>query len=555
MTNPKQARYGGLRRTAFAAAAAALCAGFCASASAFDIDTGNEDMQVRFDNTIRYNLGYRTEKQDPALLANPNFDDGNRNFKQHSIVNNRLDLLSEFDVIYKKKFGARVSASSWYDQAYSGSFDNTSLATSNHLVNGAPAFGLSPYADRYYNGLSGEWLDAFVFGSVDLGTMPLTVRAGRHTVFWGEGLVNPLHGINYGQAPLDLGKAQGSPGVEVKELFRPRTQISGQLQATPELSFAGQYFFKYDEARLPEGGTYYGAADLLQRGGESLILGPGIRALHGADIKPKDRGDWGLATRWSPEWLDGTLGFYVRNFSDILPQQIVMAAAPRQYFLNYADDIDMFGISLAKQIAGISVGMDLNFRRNMPLASDGATITSLAALPAQGEILGARGKTFHMLLNAIGTAPVTPLWNSASWNAELTWNRLLSVSSDPLNRYKGRAGNTALDASTKDFFGISFGFTPTWFQVFPGADLSMPISYSRGLNGNSAVASGGNEDAGSWAVGLGLDLYSKYRLDMKYVDAFGHYTVGANGAVAVPKGSGALLNDRGAVFLTFKTTF
>jgi hypothetical protein len=38
-------------------------------------------------------------------------------------------------------------------------------------------------------------------------------------------------------------------------------------------------------------------------------------------------------------------------------------------------------------------------------------------------------------------------------------------------------------------------FTPTWFQVFPGADLSMPLSYSRGMSGNSAVGSGGNKGA------------------------------------------------------------
>ncbi|RJF91840.1 DUF1302 domain-containing protein [Noviherbaspirillum saxi] len=556
MTNPKQAQSSGLRRTALAAAVAAACMGVCAGANAFEVDTGNDDMQVRFDNTVRYNLGYRVEKQDPAVLANPNNDDGDRNFKRHSIVMNRVDLLSELDVVYQKKFGARVSAASWYDRAYSGNFDNTSLATSNHLVNGAPAFGLSNYANRYYNGLSGEWLDAFVFGTVDLGNMPLTVRAGRHNVYWGEALANPVHGINYGQAPLDLAKAQATPGVEVKELARPRAQLSGQLQATSDLSIAGQYFFKWEAARLPEAGTYYGAADLLQRGGESLILAPGVRALHGRDIGPKGRGDWGLAARWSPEWLDGTLGFYARNFSDILPQTILMGAAPRQYFLNYADDIDMYGVSLTRNIAGVSFGMDLNYRKNMPLASDSIVITSLARLPAHGDVLGARGETLHGVFNVIGTVNSTPMFDSASWNAELAWSRLLSVTNDPNNVFKGRTGYTAIDRVSKDFFGVSLGFTPTWFQIFPGADLSMPVNYSRGLSGNSTVSSGGNKYAGSWSVGLALDLYSKYRFDLKYVDAFGHYTVNsATGAVAASAGAGALLNDRGALYATFKTSF
>ena len=30
----------------------------------------------------------------------------------------RIDLLTELDVIYKKRFGARVSATGWYDAAY-----------------------------------------------------------------------------------------------------------------------------------------------------------------------------------------------------------------------------------------------------------------------------------------------------------------------------------------------------------------------------------------------------------------------------------------------------
>jgi hypothetical protein len=545
------------RRSAFNAAAGALCAGLLGSAAAFEIDTGNEDVTLRFDNTIRYNLGRRVESQLPAILGNLNADDGDRNFGKNSTITNRLDLLTEFDLVYQKRYGARVTAASWYDQAYSGSFDNNSLATSNHLVNGVPAFGLSPYADRYYKGLSGEWLDAFVFGGIDIGEMTLNLRAGRHTVNWGEALLGngAIHGISYAQAPLDQAKAFANPGVEAKELYRPQTQLSGQLQATPDLSFAAQYFFRWDATRIPESGTYLGFNDALQFGGESLYLAPGVRAVRGADIAPKNRGDWGLAARWNPEWLDGTMGFYVRNFSDKLPQVIVLAAPPRQYFLNYADDIDMYGFSLAKQIAGISFGLDLNYRRNMPLVSDVVAVTSLAALPTQGNSLGARGDTVHGVLNALGSIAETPLFNSASWNAELTWNRWLSVSQGN-QFFKGREGYTAIDRVSRDFFGLALNFTPTWFQVFPGGDLSMPLSYSRGISGNSAVSFGGNKGAGSYALGLGLDLYNQYRFDLKYVDYFGKYEVNpATGAITTASGSAGFLRDRGAVYLTFKTSF
>ena len=537
--------------------ATALCAGLCGGAAAADIDTGNPDLQLRFDNTIRYNYGQRVNAQNSAILGNLNADDGDRRFPNNSAVNNRLDLLSELDLVYDKRLGARVSAAGWYDHAYDGGSANGNAASSNHVQGGAATVGLSDYAKRYYAGPSGELLDAFLFASFEAGGMPATVRAGRHTVNWGEALLGngAIHGIAYSQAPLDLAKAYALPGIEAKELYRPLAQVSGQIQPTSELSLAAQYFFKWEQSRLPEGGTYLGFGDMLQQGGESLLLAPGVRALRGRDLTPGQRGDWGLALRWSPEWLDGTAGVYLRNFSDKLPGLIVMAAAPRQYFLNYGGDIDMLGLSLSKQIAGISFGADLNYRRNMPLVSDTVAVTSLAALPTEGNTLAARGNTLHGVLNAIGAVGSAGIFDSASWSAELTYNRWLSVTQGA-QYFKGRDSYVGIDKVSKDYYGLALNFTPTWYQVFPGADLSMPFSYSNGISGNSAVGSGGNDGAGSYAVGLGLDLYSKYRFDLKFVDYFGNYTTNPlTGAVTLVNGNAAYLKDRGAVYLTFKTTF
>ena len=556
MRNIKQARMSRTQKKLLGAAMFGFCVEFCGGAYATEINTGNDNVKIRFDNTIRYNYGVRVKNQDPSILKNANADDGDRNFGNGSTVTNRLDLLTEFDFTYKQKFGARVSAASWYDHTYAGSLDNTNVATSNHVVNRAPAFGLSNYAERYYNGPSGEILDAFAFGTFDLGSMPLSVRAGRHTVNWGEALLGggAIHGDTYGQAPLDQAKGFANPGVEAKELYRPLTQISARLQATQTLSLAAQYFFQWQPSRIPEAGTYLGFNDALQFGGESLIVAPGVRFTRTTDITPKNTGDWGLAARWSPEWLDGTVGLYVRDFSDKLPQ-IILIRTTRQYLLNYAGGVHLYGVSLSKQVAGISFGADLNYRRDMPLASSTVTVATAANLPARGDTLGARGNTLHGVFNALGTINTTPVFNSATWAAELTWNRYLSVTQGS-NVFKGNPSYTAIDKVSKDYFGFSANFTPTWYQVFPGADLLLPLSYTVGLHGNSAVAFGGNEHAGSYAAGLGLDLYSRYRFDLKYVDYFGNSTVNPlTGAITVVNGNGVFLKDRGAVYLTFKTTF
>ena len=111
MNNPttSTARRAGFRRRAASLAVASLLAA-AGAAQAFEIDTGNDDLAMRWDNTFRYNLGVRAQGQDPALLKNPNLDDGDRNFSNGSLVTNRLDVLSEFDSIWQKKYGVRVSA-------------------------------------------------------------------------------------------------------------------------------------------------------------------------------------------------------------------------------------------------------------------------------------------------------------------------------------------------------------------------------------------------------------------------------------------------------------
>ena len=95
MQNPMNPSSGGiaLRRRAASLAVASLFAA-AGAAQAFEINTGNEDLTMRWDNTLRYNLGVRAQGQNSTIMGNPNFDDGDRNFGNGSIVTNRFDVLS-----------------------------------------------------------------------------------------------------------------------------------------------------------------------------------------------------------------------------------------------------------------------------------------------------------------------------------------------------------------------------------------------------------------------------------------------------------------------------
>jgi Protein of unknown function (DUF1302) len=597
------------RRTP-AAAAVLIMLGFAASAQAIEIDTGSTDRVLRWDNTLRYNLGVRTQSADSAILANPNYDDGDRNFPKGHLVANRLDLLSELDFVVQKQYGFRVSGAGWADIAYTSLSDtNTSNATSNALVNGKPTGGaLSPYASRYAKGPSGELLDAFLFANSEIGSVPVSARLGRHTVYWGESLLGSgaLHGISYGQYSLDLWKGYATPGVEAKELFRPRDSLTLQAEPTPELSLSAQTFFDWEAVRYPESGTYLTVQDALLRGGQSLIAGPNQRLLQGDPGTPKKTGDFGLAARWSPSWLDGTAGLYLRRTADIQPQlglvPAVAAGVPAatcsalhltplgpttcyinptaasiaqiqagqigQYRAFYGRDIDILGLSLSKNVAGVSVSGELSYRRNMPLSSVPVQILPAALVnPANGQVStaaitndapGARGDTLHSVLSAIGSVAKTPLFDAASWQAEMVYSRWLKVTQNEAafkgtDAYRSVAAN--VDGVTKDYFGLAINFTPTWFQVLPSVDVSMPLTWSGGIAGTSAVLSGGAAGNGTYSLGLSADVQSKYNVALRYVGFYGGYSTTTAGAMNVPQSTTAVLSDRGFVALTLKTTF
>jgi len=567
-------------RTGLVAATVMSLVGISGIVGAFEIPTGNEDLVLRWDNTLRYTYGHRISGQNKSIVNSPNMDDGDRNFDVGP-VSNRLDLLSETDLVYNKDYGVRFSGSLWYDQQYRGRKDNKSASTSNHLVNGVPTPGMSDYADRYYSGPSGELLDAFAFGKFTIGDIPFNLKVGRHTVYWGEAMLGNggTHGISYGQSAIDISKGLAQPSVEIKELFRPRNQISLQVQPTKEFSIAANYYLQWEANRFPEPGTYLGFADPLGNGAESLVAGPPFhsRVFNAGDIEPNQAKDFGVSARWSPEWLEGTVGLYYRRFSDIngqlhlnlgavpvpgAPPGTLAHGVPLTYKWAYASDIDLFGISLAKQVAGVSVGAELSYRMNMPLWSNAALIGPYPGLtstkfPDAGDTLGARGDTWHAVVNFLYLFGKTPFYDTATGIAEFAWNRLDHVTSHPELFKWGNNTSSSVDRVTKDYIGGQINFEPTWYQVFAGMDLSMPLSGYMGLVGNSAVTSGGTKNAGTYSAGLTADFFQKYKANLSYIGFFGPIGTPdpATGEPLNGNGPYTSLKDRNMITLTLKTSF
>ena len=552
----KQGRRLRLFGNAITAAALATLLGVSVNAEAFEVQTGNEDLVIHWDNTFRYTLAQRLRGQSPQIVNSANNDDGDRNFNV-GLVSSRIDLLTEADAVYKKDFGVRLSAAGWYDPIYRSSLDNTSLATSNHYPNGVaggPSLGLNSYTKNRFGGPDAELLDAFAFGKFNIGEVPINIRAGRHTIYWGEAFFPAAgnNGISYGQSPIDVAKALAMPGVELKEIFRPLNQVSAQVQLTNDLTIAGQYYLQWESNIFPEGGSYLGMVDGLLNSGETFLLPYGPIGNSG-DHHPRQTGDWGVKVAYSPEALNGTLGFYYRNYSDKMPQVlgsnpstaiIPGVPLPTSYYLDYKSNIDLFGVSFAKQILGISVGSELSYRHNTPLASSWFSPE------------GARGDTMHAVLNFLTLMPKTPLFDTGSAILEFSYGRWNKVNSHG-EAFTGNAGtnfiggptNVGLDHATRDNSNVTVNVVPQWTQVIPGVDLAMPLNFTIGMHGNSAVAGGGAAGSGSYSAGLSFDVFAKYKIDLTYASFLGIvHPDPANGQINPPgvagPGQGAPLHRR-----------
>lgn len=508
------------------------------SASAFSIDTGNPDLAVRWDNTLKYNAGWRMEGRDKNLVNSAGFNSSTLSHDKGDMVTNRIDVLTEFDMVYKQDHGFRVSAAGWNDFEY------------DDQVKFNPAFGDSPYpnnrftsdVERYYK-RSGEILDAFVFTKLDLGTVPVNIRAGRHNLYWGEALFTIGNGISYGQGPLDLRKATSTPGIEAKELFLPQNQLSASAQLSDKVSVAANYYMEWDPHRFPDGGTYLGATDVSLLGGQTVAGLPYVGDVDsGPNKTPDDRGSFGLNAQIRSDILGGNVGIYYRKFDDRMPN-VVFDPATGVLFNDYAEDVKLYGLSYNRLVGSVSVGAELSRREDTALAGN------------------ARGDTWHALVNMIAYFGKTPLFDSAPLLAELTYSRLDKVSSSTKAQFEAQHEDHGCTLGAKggcvsdDAWGLNIAFTPTWFQVFPGIDMTLPLNYSVGLKGNSPAPLGAAENAGAWSVGVGLDIYAKYNVNLAYNDYYGDYVKAPGSDQIIGLNGSGTLSDRGWLSLTLKTAF
>ncbi|WP_409525038.1 DUF1302 domain-containing protein [Nitrincola sp. MINF-07-Sa-05] len=479
------------------------------NALAYQIDTGNPDIRLRWDNTLKYSNAFRLKERSDILVNDVNYDDGNRNFDK-GLISNRLDWLTEVDVRYKD-YGARVSAAAWYDSVYNRSNDNDSPFTNNST---SVAFNKFTDETRDLHGRKAELMDAFVYGNFDLGDMRSNLRLGRHSLVFGETLFFGANGIADAQGPIDLIKLLSVPNTQFKEVLRPVNQLSGTLQINPELSLGGYYQFSWEETRLPGVGSYLSNIDWAGPGTESLLAGPGVLWKHTSDVEPDDSGQFGLQLRIAPEESDFEYGLYYARYHAKTPSGFYFDPVGQSIRTVYAQDIDTVGASATTSIGQLNLAAEASMRFNAPLNSD-PQISIGQTADNDDNILYAVGNTAHANLSGIFVLQPNALWDGGALLGELAWNRVVSIDKNP----------NALDPNTtRDAWAMRMIFSPAYFQVLPGLDLELPVGLGYNFGGRSgAVANmnGGASNGGDFSLGVHGTYRNTWKFGASYLRFLG----------------------------------
>ena len=373
-----------------------------------------------------------------------------------------------------------------------------------------------------------------------------------------------LNSIAYAQNPLDLQKGFATPGVEAKELFRPLNQLSGQAQVTDDVVDRSAVLARMGIVPLSRGRHLSRPGRLrVQRPAPPVRLAALGFAQRGNPVEPDQSGEWGLAARWSPQWLDGTLGFYYRNFADKLPQILLTQVGTEQQPLQ--PDLRRQHRSVRHQPREERRWRQRRRRSFLPpqhaAEQPGARHLARAAerrrdqRAARQHLARARQRARRdpaarrCSTPRLGLRAGVGAWTNVQQRREPVHARRA------LRLQRAVASDKWDGCTTKDYFGIGLGVHA---DLVPGVSRASTCRRRSPTRAASAAtrrrSSAATRTTATTPSASAADIYQKYRFDLKYIDYFGHYQDNGT-AVTAQNGFTTLLKDRGFVSLTFKTTF
>ena len=507
------------------------------------------DYTVTLQSTVGYTFGDRTAPLDNEAI-NINNDDGDRNFKS-GVMASRFQTLEQFG-IKKGDYGFRASALAYLDTVYLQDNKNNSPSTINGFGFGPKGFPSGTVATE---GRRFEPLAAFVYGAESFhgGQQKLSWQVGRQTITWGETLFS-LQGISGLQAPVDLYQAQLLPNPQAQALFLPTGAASFAYDFGNGITAASYWQFEYEPSTLPGVGSYFSQFDFAGPGAQrilvplpppaNMVFGPYGAFYRTTDIRPTNGIDqFGFSVHDTIGKY--TLGAYFVRGIPKTPNVSITLGAPApgaaglslgKYALEYGLPVNAYAVSASTVFMGANVAGEISGRTNQPLVSE--AINPPGSEISMGNTDYARGDVVNADLSALYlTEPLPLMPNGATIAGELTWNKVVSVTS---HKSSLMAGNDSVGGS----FEVTF--TPTWYPR-SDVEVDMPIGWTNTFLGDSQYGQtiyAAQATAGSSTIDMGLKAIYKNNL-----------TLGANyQRYAGPPNRQALI-DRDFVTVYLQKTF
>ncbi|MCR4508783.1 DUF1302 domain-containing protein [Pseudomonas sp. 32.2.56] len=589
----------------------AVSLAYTLAAPAFGVTFNIGEIEGQFDSSLSVGASWSVRGADPDLIGVNNggkglsqtTDDSRQNFKRGETFSKIFKGIHDLELKYGDT-GVFVRGKYWYDFELKDESRLFKDISDNNRKEGAKSSGA-------------QILDAFVYHNYAIADQPGSVRLGKQVVSWGEStfIQNSINSIN----PVDA-SAFRRPGAEIKEGLIPVNMFYVAQSLTENLSMEAFYQLEWDQTVVDNCGTFFAQPDIIADGCDdnlrlltnNLAAGAAINAglpgtaldinqnsegtlvRRGPDRDARDDGQWGTAFRYFSPELDTEFGLYFMNyhsrtpvFSASAPGQAVYTAAAgfgqlaplvvagnSQYFLEYPEDIRLYGMSFSTTLpTGTSWAGELSYRPNAPVLFNTtdilfAGVNPLGGLFANaslidgtvgGEINGYRRKevtqfqtTFtHFFDQVMGASRLTLVGeigvvhvgglessNNTRYGRDPIYGPGPLTATGPINTcealnqttIQGAVGNANFENYNKYCEDDGFVTSTAWGyraraiwdypDVFAGVNLKPSVSWSHDVDG---YGPNGLFTEGAKAVSLGLDAdyQNTYTASLSYTDFFG----------------------------------
>ncbi len=312
-----------------------------------------------------------------GLAGNHAAGDANLNYEKGDRFTTPFKIVTDLE--YKQgRFGGLLRVKGWYDQALEK--ESVLVGSQANNFNGVrppldqlcppapitppdaacfpfpispPGTNLWPRARLQDTGFEDEQkfsnvllLDAYLYGSFEIGDSDLQLRLGNQVINWGESVF--IQGVNQIN-PIDVPAARRA-GAELKEILLPVWAIYGNWGFSFG-SLEAFYQLKWNNTSVDACGTYFSATSTLigsdpgscgsvtvvggqlgnivagtaspyvaQMGSQPWqqgVAGTYVPAIKGRE--PSDSGQFGLAFRFPVDAIDTEIGLYAMNIHSRLP--------------------------------------------------------------------------------------------------------------------------------------------------------------------------------------------------------------------------------------------